>query len=87
MGDKNLEYQVFQKDVMPGDIASVVCEINNSKDFELDELSHIVLKGTNTRVGYIGDDTFEIINPHKKEFVGYHAELKNIFNYFLINYN
>ncbi len=87
MGDKNLEYQVFQNDVMPGDIASVIYDINNSKDFKMGELSHIVLKSTNTRIGYIGDDTLELVDPNKKEFVGYHTELKNIFNYHLINHN
>lgn len=85
MHDKDLEYQIFRKNLTHGEIAVVSCEISNSKNFELDELSHIILKGTNTRVGYFGDDSLELVNPNKKEFTEYHDELKEIFNYHLTN--
>ena len=81
---KNLEYKIFRKNIACEDILTIVCEINDSKDFELDELSHIILKGTNTKVGYIGNDTLELVNPDKKELIEYHTKLKNIFNYNLI---
>ncbi len=79
--NENLEYNIFEENVTPRKMAIVSCEISNSKDFEIDELSHIVLKGTNTRIGYLGDDTFEIVNPNKKEFIEYHDKLKRIFDY------
>ena len=56
------------------------------KIFELEEFSHIVLKGKNIRIGYIGDDTLELVNPNKKEFIKYHDKLKEIFNYTLTNH-
>ena len=78
--DKNLEYKTVKENVMMGEMAKVICEINDSKDFEIDELSHIILKGTNTRVGYLGDDTFALVNPNEKLFKGYHGKLEEIFN-------
>ena len=86
MNNKNLEYKIFQNNLGVGEIAIVLSEITNSKDFDLDELSHIVLKGTKTPVGYIGDDTLELVNPNKKEFIEYHNKLKEIFNYPLTNH-
>ncbi len=86
MQNKNLEYKIFRKNVTSGEMAIVSCEINNSKDFELDDLSHIVLKGTKTRVGYFGDDTLELVNTNERKFIEYHNKLKEIFNYTLINH-
>ncbi len=85
MRNKNLEYQIFRKNLTMGEMAKISCEISNSKYFEIGEFSHIVIKETNTRVGYIGDDTLEIINPNKKKFNEYHNKLKEIFNYTLHN--
>ncbi len=87
MQNKNLEYKIFRKNITSGEMSIISCEINNSKDFELDDLSHIVLKGTNIRVGYIGDDALELVNPNKKEFIEYYDKLKEIFNYTLINHH
>ncbi len=47
MEDKNLEYQIFRENLIIGETSIVSHEIRNSKNFELDELSHMVLKGTN----------------------------------------
>ncbi len=85
MLNKNLEYQIFRENLTNGEIAKTLYEINNSKNFKIDKLNHIVIKETNTRVGYIGDDTLEIINPNKKKFSEYHNKLKEIFNYTLHN--
>ncbi len=79
--NENLKYKIFEDNVTPEKMAKILCKINDSKDFEIDELSHIILKGTNTRVGYLGDDTFEIVNPNKREFTEYHDKLKRIFDY------
>lgn len=85
MQNKNLEYQIFRKNLTSGEMAIVSCEIDNSEEFEFGEFSHIVLNGTNIKVGYIGNETFELINPNKKEFRKYHNKLKEIFNYTLHN--
>ncbi|MEK6844967.1 MAG: hypothetical protein AABX44_01800 [Nanoarchaeota archaeon] len=45
------------------ELAEISCEISSSKYFELDDLGCIVLKETNTRVEYPGDNTIELINP------------------------
>ena len=83
--NKNLEYKIVKENVLPFYISNVTCMINDSKDFELGELSHIVLKGTNIHVGYIGDDTLELVNYNNKLFKTYHNRLKEIFNYELLN--
>jgi len=84
--NKDLEYKIFKKNLTLGDMAIVTCMINDSENFELDELSHIILNGTNTRVGYIGDDTLELVNPNNKLFKEYHNKLKEIFNYEFVNH-
>ena len=82
---ESLEYKTVKENVLPFDMANVACMIKDSKCFEIDELSHIILKGTNTRIGYIGDDTLELVNPNEKLFKGYHSKLGEIFNYELLN--
>lgn len=83
---KNLKYKIFRENITLGETAIISFEINKSKEFELDGLSHIVLKGTDTRVGFFGDNSLEIVNPDKKELREYHNKLKEIFNYTLINH-
>lgn len=86
MKHKNLEYKILRNNLNVGETAIVLSEITDSKDFDLNELSHIVLKGTKTLVGYIGDDSLELVNPNKKEFIKYHNKLKEIFNHTLMNH-
>ena len=82
---ENLEYKIVKENVLPFYMANVTCMINDSKIFEIDELSHIVLKRTNIRMGYIRDNTLELVNHNNNSIKEYHSKLKNIFNYELLN--
>ncbi|MCJ7816916.1 MAG: hypothetical protein MUP55_03600 [Candidatus Aenigmarchaeota archaeon] len=42
-------------------------KIQRSGRFEIGELSHIHLKGTDICVGYLGDESAEIIDPQRKD--------------------
>ncbi|MCK4552753.1 hypothetical protein KAT80_00940 [Candidatus Pacearchaeota archaeon] len=59
--------------------------ISRSKKFEIaDELpdgklNHIVKKGTTTPVGYIGNETFERVNPEDEKLKPDHNFLEGIY--------
>ncbi len=58
-------------------------EVEKSKRFKLDELSHVVLRETGNIVGYIGSETAELCSPRIRrpvQYLLYHQQLKRIFN-------
>lgn len=74
-------YKTLYKNLTPCEIALATCKIQESEKFELDDLSHIVLKETNKRVGYIGDETLELCNSSNSFSKKSHQELRGIFDY------
>ena len=67
-------------ELTPQKLAWVTREISESRTYELDDDSHIVVTGTNTRVGYIGDDTFELVNPEDPTLIQHHKNIISIYN-------
>lgn len=63
----------------------VVTKIDNSEKIEIaDELpdgrlSHIVIKGTTTPIGYFGNEALEKVNPKDKKLKTYHKLLEKIY--------
>ncbi|MFH1365195.1 MAG: hypothetical protein ABIH28_01260 [archaeon] len=59
--------------------------IHNSKKVEIanelpdGRLSHIVIKGTKTPVGYLGNETLEKVNPKDESLKPYHAFLEEVY--------
>lgn len=53
-------------------IAEACCKIMESSELELDELSHIVVKGTNIRVGYIADESLQFCDYPSNQLKKYH---------------
>lgn len=74
----NHEYEPVYHDLSPHEMKNITENIQFSKEFELDELCHIVLKGTTTRVGYLGDNSFELVDPRRRELREHHRKLKRI---------
>ena len=83
----DLEYSVIAKSLTPFQMARVIKTIEDSNKIELcDELpgvglSHIVIKGTQIPVGYLGDDTLEKVNPGDQTLKPYHKLLRAIYDY------
>ena len=63
----------------------IIGALNRSRKVEIaDELpdgklSHIVIKGTTTPVGYLGDDTLERVGPNDETQKFYHKILEGIY--------
>ena len=72
------EYKDVYPLVSPEAMAAMIYAVHTSPQFELDDLSHVVLKGTETRVGYFGDESFELVDPQNKSLEAYHSDLKAI---------
>lgn len=66
-------------------IAKVVNMIGDSKEIEMldklpdGRLSHIVISGTTTPIGYLGDDLLEKVNPKDESLRKYHNILEKIY--------
>ena len=82
----NLEYEQIGKWLNSYQISKVINTINRSKKVEITDgspdgkLSHIVIKGTTTPVGYIGaDNQIEKVNPKDESLKIYHDFLERIY--------
>jgi len=73
-------YQIVREWLMPWQIARIISRIDQSKQFEMGELSHVYIRGTETRVGYLGDETAELVDTNKRETKPYRRELRILFN-------
>ena len=75
-------YETIRKNLINMNILNAYVRVRKSRMFSTGELSHIVLKGTNTRVGYIGNETLELFCPQGQEPSTYrtpHKHLRRIF--------
>ena len=72
-------YKIIRYNLSTNDILEAYSKINKSDIFEIGELSHIVIKETDTPIGYIGDETLELYDIDNKELLDYHNQLKKIF--------
>ena len=76
------KYEVFRENLTDNQIRRVFFEIVNSDRFDLGEQSHIILRGTDKIVGYIGNDSVELCCPLEEMPELYrvpHKHLKKIF--------
>lgn len=74
-----IEYQLIRNVFYPEDVGKVISAVEDSDELEMGELCHVIIKGTNTKVGYIGNETLELVDPNKKDLKQYHNLLKKIF--------
>lgn len=75
-------YEPVKAGLTNDQMREAIFRITTSERFEFGELSHIVLQGTNTIVGYIGDDSLELCCPEEKDSEIYripHKHLRRIF--------
>ncbi|HIG97111.1 MAG TPA: hypothetical protein HA230_02080 [Candidatus Aenigmarchaeota archaeon] len=47
-------------------MAKLIRRIDGSAMFQHTDWSHICLKGTNTCVGYLGDESAELVDPNRR---------------------
>ncbi len=85
----DLEYKVIADNLDIDVMYEIINTIENSEEFEIaDEsvtglLSHIVVKNTDTIVGYIGDDSYKLVNNNNLNLYKEHNNLLKIYKHAL----
>ena len=72
-------YQVVREYLTLRQMTALIGKINCSKIFENSLFSHICIRGTNKCVGYLGDESAEIVDTYRKDTRGARRELRNLF--------
>lgn len=75
------EYRTILKNLSLEEMSTIIYEIQNSGYFELDDLCHVVIKGTNKRIGYVGDEELQLVDPEDKSLEKYHKNLISIYQH------
>ena len=82
LGTHHHQYETVRTCLDPYQMAKLVCKIQGSKVFELGELSHINLRGTDTCVGYLGDESAELVDSSRRlELRPLRKKLRRYFNF------
>jgi hypothetical protein len=82
----DLRYTTINKDLDSILMNEIISEVISSKEVEIanelptGQLSHIVIKGTKIPVGYIGNDSYELVNVGDLRLLEFHQHLINIYN-------
>ena len=77
------QYEVVRGDLTDMQVIRAAIKIQDSPRFDIGENSHIILRGTNTIVGYLGNETLELCCPSRDSPEIYrvpHKHLRRIFN-------
>lgn len=59
---KDHEYHSVQENLDPPEIARFIYGIQESAEYILSDLGHILLSGTQTVIGYIGDEHVDLVD-------------------------
>ena len=73
------EYQTLREFLTSWEMSKLMTKIEQSERFCLGDFGHIYLKGTGICVGYLGDETAELVDPQKKETASQRKILKRYF--------
>ena len=67
--------------ISPDKMAVVICGIQDSDRFEMDESgSYILLRGTNVPIAYVGDDSLQLVRFKNRELMDkFYPHLSQIF--------
>ena len=73
-------YQAVYEGLDSYTMACIIHEIQVSRDFEYGEWSHIQLKEEGIVIGYIGDDSVELVDVENSESSKHHSSFLEICN-------
>ena len=75
-------YELVRRPLTDKQISDIAAKIQSSQRFNFGELSHVVLSGTDTIIGYVGNDSVELCCPEGENPEKYrtpHSHLRRIF--------
>lgn len=73
------KYQTFRTGLSDWQMTKLIYKIQNSDRFQVGDLSHIHVRGSNVCVGYLGDDSAEFVDPDRTETRAPRRQLKRYF--------
>jgi len=83
---QQFEYSQIGRELMPWEMTRLMASIQSSKVFEIadelpiEQLSHVVLKGTARPIGYLGaDNQVELVNPEDNSSKIPHAYFERLY--------
>lgn len=80
IGNHSHTYRKIRSGLTPYKIAKLIERIKEGGRYEIDDLSHVCLSGTNICVGYIGDDAAELVYTDETDTHPLHKQLREIFS-------
>lgn len=75
-------YEFVRRQLTDKQIMDIAFKVQTSNIFKFGELSHVVLRGTNKMVGYVGSDSAQLCCPKGENPEKYrtpHSHLRRIF--------
>jgi len=72
-------YKTDREYLTPWQMSKLITKIQRSGRFEIGQLSHISLKGTDICVGYLGDESAEEVDPQREETASQRRILRKYF--------
>ena len=80
-GDHHHEYSVVRQGLTSWQMTKLIALLQGSERYRVDDLSHISAKGNGTYlcVGYLGDDTAELVDPQRRDIRPLHRQMRRIF--------
>ena len=74
------EYKLINRELSPKQWAYIVCAIQRSENYDINDCSYIIIRETDIEVGYIGDDSFELVEPDNQALTEHHKNIISIYN-------
>jgi len=80
LGDHQHEYGTVREGLSPWQMVKLTYKIQCSDRYNIGDFSHIHLTDTNICVGYLGDDSAQLVDPERRDIKPLHRQLRRIFN-------
>ncbi len=72
-------YKEVERGLSPVQISFVISAFERCRDYELNDYSFVIIKGTDIEVGYIGDSTLELFDSDNSELKEHHDKITSIY--------
>lgn len=63
---KNYRYHALLENLTPQEVANFICRVQESEKYMIGCFGHILMTGTETVIGYIGDDRIDLVDNYEK---------------------
>ena len=75
---RDLYYHAVCENLSNSEVLKFICAIQESDQYELGQYSHIFLRNSDSIIGYIGDDEFDLVDKGNESLHKHHSALIDI---------